>query len=190
MTHKQFPELNFLLQKAEEKYAHRITVPKDFELLAENISQTVHERISASTLKRLWGYDAYDSTPSPVTLDILAKYVDAGSFKKFCESLKQDPAYSSGFLHTEHIESRSLQPGDTLEIAWNPNRLVTLSYLGNYCFRVVESQNASLASGDEFEAVIFLKGYPLYLAQIERKGEVLPAYVAGIQNGLTRVAKL
>ena len=190
MTHRQFPELNFLLQKVEEKYARRVAVPKDFELLAESISQEVHERISSSTLKRLWGYDSYDSTPSPVTLDILAKYVGTKGFRDFCERLKQNPAFSSGFLHTENIESKNLQTGDMLEIGWNPDRLVTLSYLGKFRFRVLESRNATLIPGDEFEAVAFFKGYPLYLAQIDRGEETLPAYIAGTLNGLTRVAKL
>ncbi len=71
MTHRHFPELNYLLQEVEQKYNRRIAVPKDYELLAETITQEVREPISSSTLKRLWGYDDYTSTPSPVTLDIL-----------------------------------------------------------------------------------------------------------------------
>lgn len=190
MTQKHFPELNYLLQKVEEKYGRRIAVPKDYELLAETITQDVREPISNSTLKRLWGYDSYTSTPSPVTLDILSRYVGARSFPDFCESLRKNPDFVSGFLHSEHIESSSLSSGDHLEIGWNPNRLVMLEYLGECRFRVVESLNASLLKGDEFEAIAFIKGYPLYVSRILRSGTETPIYVAGIQNGLTRVCRL
>lgn len=190
MTHKHFPELNYLLQKVEEKYARRISVPKDYELLAETITQTVREPISNSTLKRLWGYDDYSSTPSPITLDILAKYVGTKGFQDFCEQLKKNPAFVSCFLHADYIESAGLTAGECLEIGWNPNRLVVLNYLGDNRFRVLESKNASLAKDDEFEAIVFIKGYPLYIPCIYRDGEQTPMYVAGMQNGLNRVAKL
>lgn len=190
MTHKHFPELNYLLQKVEQKYNRRIAVPKDYELLAETITQDVREPISSSTLKRLWGYDDYSSTPSPVTLDILARYAGARNFPDFCESLKNNPAFVSGFLHTEYVESASLAVGKHLEIGWNPNRLVTLEYLGDSRFRVLESVNATLRKGDEFQAVAFIKGYPLFLPCIHRGDDQTPVYVAGQQSGLTRVAVL
>lgn len=190
MTHRHFPELNYLLQKVEQKYNRRIAVPKDYELLAETITQEVKEPISSSTLKRLWGYDDYASTPSPVTLDILARYAGARSFPDFCESLKKNPAFVSGFLHSEYVESASLAVGKRLEIGWNPNRLVTLEYLGDCRFRVVESINATLQEGDEFNAIAFIKGFPLYIPRIHRGDDDTPVYVAGRESGLTRVAIL
>ena len=190
MTHRHFPELNYLLQQVEQKYSRRIAVPKDYEILAETISQEVGEPISGSTLKRLWGYDDYSSTPSPVTLDILARYAGFRSFPGFCESLKKNPAFVSGFLHSEYVESANLAVGKRLEIGWNPNRLVTLEYLGDSRFRVIESVNATLRKGDEFKAIAFIKGYPLYIPGIHRGGEDTPVYVAGQQSGLTRVAVL
>lgn len=190
MTQKYFPELNYLLQQVELKYNRRIAVPKDYELLAEAITQEVKEPISSSTLKRLWGYDDYSSTPSPVTLDILARYAGARSFPDFRERLKNNPAFVSGFLHLEYVESASLAVGKQLEIGWNPDRLVTLECLGDCRFRVVESVNASLQKGDEFEAIAFIKGCPLYIPRIHRGGEDTPVYVAGQQSGLTRVVIL
>ena len=190
MTHKHFPELSYLLQKVELKYNRRIAVPKDYELLAEAITQEVKEPISSSTLKRLWGYDSYTSTPSPVTLDILARYTGARGFPDFCESLKKNPSFVSGFLHSEYVESTSLAVGKRLEIGWNPDRLVTLEYLGDCRFLVIESVNATLQKGDEFEAIAFIKGYPLYIPRIYRGQEDTPVYVAGQQSGLTRVALL
>jgi len=190
MTQKHFPELDYLLQKVEEKYGRRIAVPKDYELLAEAITQDLKEPISNSTLKRLWGYDKYTSTPSAVTLDILSRYAGARSFQDFCNSLKKNPAFVSGFFSAEHIECSDLKIGSRLEIGWNPNRLVTLEYVGDFRFLVIESYNASLQKGDEFEALTFIKGYPLYVSCILRNGNVLPVYVAGMQSGLTQVKRL
>ena len=47
--------------------------PKDFDFLAESIFEKLHQRISPTTLKRLWGYlHDTSSTPRQSTLDTLA----------------------------------------------------------------------------------------------------------------------
>ena len=158
--------------------------------MSEAISGEVGETISNSTLKRLYGYDDYSSTPSPVTLDILSRYAGYAGFRDFCDAMRKDPAFVSGFISSEAVEVSALQAGDRVEIGWNPNRLVELKYLGDNRFRVVSSSNASLQEGDEFEALAFIKGYPMYLSHIDRAGGQTPMYVAGIQDGLTRAVKL
>lgn len=187
---KHFPELNYLLQKAEKAYGNSLSVPKDFELLSESISASVKQGISSSTLKRLWGYDAYVSTPRPDTLDILARYAGYKSFRDFVRLIQIDPDYTSGFLSSACLEADSLQVGDRIGIAWNPNRQVTLEYLGNRRFRVLQSENASLLAGDCFEAVAFYKGYPMMVPYVDRGGQMLPMYIAGTHDGLTLVEKL
>ena len=80
-----------------------------------------------------------------------------------------------------------MKAGDHLRIGWNPDRVVTLEYLGNDSYQVVSSVNASLLEGDRFEQDSFMLGYPLYLARIFREGEYTPAYVAGKRDGLNMV---
>jgi len=90
--------------------------------------------------------------PSPriATLDVLSRYIGAGSFADFCKGLKDDPTFESGFFTTRFVVSDELTEGDTVTIGWAPNRLVRLQYLGNSSYRVVRSENAKLRDGDDF----------------------------------------
>lgn len=62
--------------------------PKDFNALSQSVFEKTHEQVSASTLKRFWGYqrDA-GNKPHKSTLDILARFVDYPDFTAFCDNL-------------------------------------------------------------------------------------------------------
>lgn len=63
----------------------KMKTPKDFEFLSECIFEKFHEKISPTTLKRIWGYLSESTTPRTSTLDILSKFVGYDSWKDFCE---------------------------------------------------------------------------------------------------------
>lgn len=50
--------------------------PKDFQFLSDDIFQQLHQTLSPSTLKRLWGYFPSVGRPRQFTLDILGQYVE------------------------------------------------------------------------------------------------------------------
>ena len=50
--------------------------PKDCEALASIISSVCNERVSASTLKRLYGFVKGVEQPRQFTLDLIAQYID------------------------------------------------------------------------------------------------------------------
>ena len=138
---KQIPELAYLLGKVEERYGRRVNTSTDFEALSVTIERETGEFISASTLKRLWGYVTLQPSPRVATLDVLARYAGAPSFSAFCKGLKTDPSFESGFFTTRFIVSDELSEGDTVTVGWAPNRLVKLLYLGGSSYRVVSSEN-------------------------------------------------
>ena len=181
---KLIPELTYLLKKVEEKYGRGVNTSTDFEALSVTIEREIGEFISASTLKRLWGYVTLQPSPRVATLDVLARYTGAASFAGFCKGLKSDPSFESGFFTTRFVVSDELAEGDTVTVGWAPNRLVKLLYLGNSSYRVVSSENAKLQAGDEFSASQFMLGYPLFVDRILRAGEYTPSYVAGKIDGL------
>ena len=189
MTYQQFPELVNLLGKVSAKYGRRITTANDFSLLAQHLSDEIGVVISSSTLKRLWGYDSYESTPRISTLDLLANYVGEDSFQSFCESIRKDPTYVSGFMTSKMVSSSELEVGDTITLGWNPNRLVKMRYLGEDAYEVVSNVNSKLRVGDRFHLIAAIVGYPLYLSDIIRDGESLPLYVAGFDDGITLAMK-
>ena len=68
----------------EETIGRKLRTPKDFDFLAESIFEKLHQRISPTTLKRLWGYlHDTSSSPRPSTLDLLAQFIDYPSFADF-----------------------------------------------------------------------------------------------------------
>ena len=181
----QLPELSALKAAVEKKYGRGVHTSTDFESLSVNIEQSINEFVSASTLKRIWGYVNNRPAPRIATLDILSRYAGARSFEIFRNNLLSNPATESAFFTSRQVETGSLTPGDRITIGWNPNRLVNLEYLGESSFKVLDSQNASLRPGDEFLATQFMMGQPLFLGRILRDGTRTPSYVAGKKDGLT-----
>ena len=141
--------------------------------------------LSASTLKRLWGYVSSNPVPRISTLDILCRYIGKRDFLTFCEHIKKSPEFESSFFTAKFVSSFDLQEGCTVEIGWNPNRVVRLQYLGGSKFKVLSSLNSQLKADDEFEVSSFILGYPLYISRIFRDGEYTPSYIAGSNDGLT-----
>ena len=68
-----------LLRYIEKIWGSPVSTPKDFQALSDDIFQLVHQTLSPSTLKRLWGYFPAVRQPRKITLDILQSYVSAKS---------------------------------------------------------------------------------------------------------------
>ena len=187
---KEIPELKYLLAEVEKAYGRRVNTTTDFEALSVVIEREINERLSASTLKRLWGYVSNNSSPSLTTLNILSLFIGKKDFRTFCEDLKTLSVFESGFFTSRFVSASDLTPGDGLRIGWNPDRLVRLEYLGDCRFRVTHNCNSSLEEGDVFEVSSFFLGYPLYIPRILRNGAYTPSYIAGSVNGLTTLELL
>ena len=74
-----------LREQIEGVVERKMKTPKDFEFLSECIFEKFHERISPTTLKRIWGYLSDSTTPRTSTLDILSRFVGYANWKDFCE---------------------------------------------------------------------------------------------------------
>ena len=179
------PELGELLRQVEEKFGRRLSTTTDYELLSFVVEREINEMISASTLKRLWGYVSYSSTPRIATMDTLCRYLGHKDFKEFCKVLKDSGTIVSTFFTSKTVEVSSLKIGDNLMLGWAPNRLVKLQFLGGDSFEVIAADNAKLRPGDKFEASEFILGVPLFISTIHRTdGSATPPYVAAKAEGL------
>ncbi len=178
------PELAYLLDEVENKYGRRIATTTDFESLSVVIEHQIGEMLSASTLKRLWGYVTLNPTPRIATLDILSRFVGHKDFKSFCASLKESNVFASTFFSAKYQTVSELVSGVGVTIGWAPNRLVKLRYLGDFQFEVECSENSQLLPGDRFELSEIIVGYPLFISRILRNGEYTSSYVAGRQMGI------
>lgn len=179
------PYIKSLLQAIEQYHARPIRTTVDFEALSITIEQQTSERISASTLKRLWGYVSDKHEPRRYTLDVLSKYIGRKDFDTFCEWLSSQNRSDSYFFTATKVISVELNEGARVEIGWSPDRYIMLEHLGGCRFRVESVENSKLAVGDEFSVATFMLGYPLYIPSIARDGKLLSSFVGGKSGGLT-----
>ncbi len=187
MADRQIPEINYLMSLVERKFRKSVETSTDFYSLAQEIESETRESVSASTLKRMWGYVNMTPTPRQTTLDVLSKYIGKKDYKAFCENLKNSEAFQSRFFTADFINVCDLSPEARLEIGWDPDRKVTLRYMGDSQFEVESACNSKLLPGDRFEAANFIKGYPLYISRILRNGEYTPSYIAGRKGGINHL---
>lgn len=190
MADRQIPEMNYLMSLVEQKFSKCVKTSSDFYSLAQEIESETRERISASTLKRMWGYVNMTPVPRKATLDVLSKYIGMKDYKTFCGNLKDSEVFQSRFFTADFINSCSLAPESRVEIGWDPDRKVTLKYIGDCLFEVESSCNSKLLPGDRFEVANFIKGYPLYISRILRNREYTPSYMAGRQGGINHLKTL
>ena len=173
-------ELTFLKQAVERKAGCRLATTADFV----HLSEEMEDRVSPSTLKRIWGYVGMQVEPRRSTLDALSSYAGFRDYRAFLEDLQTSKMASSGYFNADWLDVAMLQAGDCFRIGWRPDRVVTLSFLGGRRFRVLASENAKLEAGDEFELSSIVKGFPLIIPEISRRGEKTPSYIAGRDGGI------
>lgn len=182
-------DINYLREAVEKKIQKKLLTPSDFDLLAASIAKESHDRISLSTLKRVWGYVNNKHRLRNETLSILARFVGYNDWTDFCKA-------HSGFVDSDilidgKIATSDLCIGDRIEIGWNPNRTCQVEYTGNDCFIVRKAENSKLSVGDTFKAMVFCIGQPLIVSSLRHGLDDREYfYIAGRQNGLTKLNRV
>ncbi len=81
-------DIERLRNSIETAIDRQILTPKDYEYLATCIFNKLHQTVSISTLKRLWGYVPSSTMPRESTLDLLVQFLDYDSWRAFCKDEK------------------------------------------------------------------------------------------------------
>ena len=190
---KYFPEIATLRMDIEREVKRKIRTPYDFEFLAGVIWERLHENLSPTTLKRLWGYIDGADTTRRTTLCLLAQFLGFADWEAYRASLAMRTDIESEDFEGEGVHINDLQKGDRVEVTWLPNRRCVFRYEGDAHFTVVEAENAKLQVGDTFDAACFIIGKPMYLDNLKSQmsNDKLQmtnvSYVAGSKNGLNTV---
>lgn len=93
----------------------------DFDVLSERIADQTQVRLSASTLRRLWGRVRYDHLPSVTTLNTLAQFSGYTDWRTFRQYVDQLPAI------TPPDEQTTAKPPAMRRVNW---RLVSWAVSG------------------------------------------------------------
>ena len=165
------------LKKAVEvRFGHIPATPADFGELSIAVLRVTGERVSPDTLSRIWGYKKGYSSVRQSTVRILENYAKA----------KEE----SDFIHTTAIHADACRKGEQVRIAWLPNRVCILSYLGDYRWRIEEAINSKLQAGDTFSCRTIAQGEVLIVDHLETANGTYEGYRMGNKNGLTLVERL
>lgn len=185
MIDQQDANLIRLKQRVEETVGCQIKTPRNFDYLSRQVREVTHHSLSVSTLKRIWGYTQSKWGVSNFSFDVLSNLVGYPSWDAFCEDNQEDSSQSSSHnVVVRRLNSSSLSVGDVVELRWQPDRRVVLEYLGEECFRVIETLNSKLQVGDQFQASLFVDVQPLLLCCLQREGMPPADYQCGIRGGI------
>ncbi|MBP5562234.1 MAG: hypothetical protein J6X70_10635 [Muribaculaceae bacterium] len=178
--------LSLLITDVEDRIGRGLITHKDFEYLHDAIESQLKEQISMSTLKRIWGYTKYTSSPSASVLSILCRLVGYRDWNYY-QSNRIDPEnVPSATVLSDKIDvGHDLTAGDRLKITWSPQRVCEVIYHGNNEFEVVASQNTGIKVGDWFNCALIVAGEPLWLNNLRHPGKPAVAYVCGKLGGVS-----
>ena len=164
---------------------HKIETTTDFDFLSQAIFQRIGVYISASTLKRIWGYSKENVMPRLSTLSFLAKFVGYKDWNDFCLHNKDREIMSSSHILNRCIEiEKDLNIGDKIRLSWLPDRICDIEYIGNLTFQVVKSQNSKLKVGATFVCRIIIENEPLYMDRLIQDSTQPSIYVCGKTGGV------
>ena len=72
-----------LREMIERMVGRKMVVPRDFAWLSEKVEERTQQRVSASTLRRFWGYVSEGVSASKFTKNVLANFLGYADFEEF-----------------------------------------------------------------------------------------------------------
>ena len=110
-----------LREMIERMVGRKMVVPRDFVWLSEKVLERTQQRVSASTLRRFWGYVSEGVSASKFTKDVLAKFLGYADFQEFGFSQGAGQQQSQMVMGKE-ISCDDLYEGQMLKLSWLPDR--------------------------------------------------------------------
>ena len=80
-------ELEYLRKAVRSEFGGPVETSNDFEALSFRIGEKTGQPLSASTLKRFYGYMSLHPKPRIATLDVLARFIGREDFRDLCRAL-------------------------------------------------------------------------------------------------------
>lgn len=170
----------------EKRLRRKMTSPRDFEYLSEELRK-IGSRISASTLKRIWGYnrDISDTyKPYIYTLVSLVNILGFKDIEDYIKNYNEEEVQSAQFVG-ETVTISSIMPGSIVDITWAPDRVCNLVCLEIGVFKVVHSEHGRLYPGDIVKFQSLTQNAPVYFHEVTRPAtNETFIYTAGQRTGV------
>lgn len=178
--------LNFLKSKIEEKFGEPLLYSQQCEALAQAILDFTGEKVSETTLKRIFGFSNRKVEPRRYTLDSIAHYLDYPNWDSILDEYKGSPAISD-FIEVDEIKSEKLKPGSKISLSYLPDRELILEFINGKHYKVISAINSKLHVGDILTITQIYKDFELIVSNVEREGNDLGGYVAAKETGISSI---
>ncbi|MDE6017922.1 MAG: hypothetical protein K2G85_03810 [Muribaculaceae bacterium] len=175
-----------LRKEVEDRLSFPLNGPDDFSRLSDLLKEEGCGTVSATTLKRIWGYISdigANYRPNAYTVTALCNLVGFKNIEEFCasESYIQSRGYTG-----KYVESQTLPLGTEIELRWQPNRFCVLRHEKPSLFKVIRVENSTtLREGDIVECGCFTQHAPVYFPRVFRDGANPTTAMAGSASGIT-----
>ncbi len=171
--------------KIEEKFGKPVRYAKDCDVLATSIFAFTSEKISCSTIKRLFGIIESENEPRLYTLDILAKYLGYVNYDQLLNEFNPNRMLQSQSIEAIHVSN--LKAGDIVRFSYAPNNVVSAKYTNNEVFQIVESTDEKIQTGD---ILVFKKmgvHMPLFASWKSFESRIVKNIILGRISGITSI---
>jgi hypothetical protein len=172
-------------EKIETRFGQAVRYSKDCESLAADISLNTHHTVSGSTIKRLMGFVKGIQEPRMYTMDAIAEYLGHPSYEDLIREF--DTSAHSEFNAIENLSVKDIQKNQCIKFTYLPNREITVRYLQDNNFEILDVQNSKLEQGDLIKFNEIVISYPLFIKEVIRKEINMGQYIAGKISGITSI---
>ena len=179
---------SLIKEKIEVRFGQAIRYSKDCEALAGDISCNTGYTVSGSTIKRLMGFVKGIQEPRLYTLDAIAEYLGYPAFEDLIKEF--DTSSYSDFVEIESLGLTDIKANEHIKFTYQPNREITVKYLKENSFEIIEVVNSKLQEGDIINFNQIVLSHPLFIKDVIRKQNSLGQYIAGKISGITSIEKI
>lgn len=178
---------NEILKRIRKKVGLAMTKSADFDVLSQAISDATNENLGVNTLKRLFAFRTDKVVPRLSTMDIIARYLGYSDYGTLIKELGEE-ADISLFMPVDCIEIQELAKGSRIQIAYDPNRVFFLTYIGDFLFTVNKVEGSrNILKGDLLTITQLAVGHRFVASHVVRDGVDLGAYESAKFKGLKSV---
>ncbi len=181
--------LSELIKKQIELKANmKIRYSSDCDILAEKIFTECRFNISASTLRRLFGFVKGTKTVRIQTLDAISNYLGCSTWDELIQPLNKESKVTTQII-TE-IKANKIKVGDKYQYTYKPEAEIIVEYIGKSYFKVISAKNSPLKNDDLFKVGTLALHHPLFISEIERNGETIEKVTEAKISGITSIKKI
>jgi hypothetical protein len=174
--------------KVEERFGKSIRYAKDCEVLAMSIYAFTNEKISTSTVKRLFGIIEAGNEPRLYTLDILAKYLGYHNYDHLLQEFNPNRLEQSNVIDTINVSD--LKIGDSIRFKYSPNKYISACYIQDSVFKIIESNDPKILKDELLMFNNLGRHLPLFASWRSSRGLSTKNIVLGKISGITSIERL